>query len=69
MKGPLIYTYTNPISEIYFCPSGEESWAIKITNEGVKFNREHYPNSKPEDFAQFFIDILEMNYDIKFIKK
>jgi len=55
-------------SAIIFQPETDK-WAIKVTEQGVIFNRECYPNSTPEDFVKCFIDILEKCYAIKFEKK
>lgn len=44
-------------------------WALKITEKGLVFNREYYPNSKPEDFAIAFIEILEKCFTVNFTKK
>lgn len=55
-------------SEIIFKPE-KDKWALKITEQGVLFNRECYPNSTPDDFAKLFIDLLEKFYTIKFYKK
>lgn len=44
-------------------------WAIKISKDGIKFNREIYPESTPDDFALCFINILEKNFDVQFIPK
>jgi hypothetical protein len=54
--------------EIYFNAEAGK-WVLKLTKEGVVFNRELYPNSTPEDFVKSFIDILEGCYDIKFHRK
>jgi|GEM_PF-2778204 hypothetical protein len=44
-------------------------WAMKITRDGILFNREAYPISQPEDFAQAVIDILENVFTVKFERK
>lgn len=46
-----------------------ENWAIKITKEGIIFNRELYPVSMPDDFAKCFIELLERSYKVKFLEK
>lgn len=57
-----------PIPKFTFM-ADEGIWLLEITNEGIKFNREYYPNAMPDNFAQAFIDILEMNYDVHFTKR
>lgn len=54
-------------SEIIFQPE-KNKWALKITGDGVVFNRECYPNSTPDDFAKCFIELLEKFYTVKFYK-
>lgn len=46
----------------------KDIWAIKISEEGIKFNREVFPMKTPNDFAKIFIEILEKNYKVKFTK-
>lgn len=58
----------NEESSIICCPS-KDVWAIRITNKGIFFNKEIFPESGPDDFANFFIRILEKQYDVKFTKK
>lgn len=41
-------------------------WFLKLTKDGIFFNKELYPNSQPDDFAQAFIDLLEKKFTIKF---
>ncbi len=55
-------------SQICFCPNPNK-WCMKITSDGIIFNREEYPNSKPDDFAQAVIDILEKAFTVKFERK
>jgi len=55
-------------SEIVFMPDKKE-WVMKLTKEGIFFNRERYPNSKPDDFAQCVIDILEQQFTVEFKRK
>lgn len=49
--------------------NNEKAWVMKIIPEGIKFNREQYPNANPDDFAEAVINILEKCYDVKFAKK
>lgn len=45
------------------------TWIIKIDKEGIKFNREAFPDYKPDDFAEKFMHIMEQNFAVKFYKK
>lgn len=47
----------------------EKSWVFKLTPEGIKFNREIYPNAHPDEFANEVIRILEKCYKIEFKKR
>lgn len=49
--------------------NGEGTWFIRITENGIKFNRDKFPDSKPDDFAKAFMEILENNFSVKFTKK
>ncbi len=50
-------------NEILFMPSLDETkWVMKISEEGILFNRETYPDSTVDDFAQAVISILEESY-------
>lgn len=55
-------------SSIIFCVN-EYDWIIKITEEGIKFNKDGYPEVTADGFAQAFVEILEKNYDVKFVRK
>lgn len=57
-----------PPSEILFCPD-KDKWAIKITKDGIFFNREMYPESGPDDFAICFIELLEKSFTVTFEKR
>lgn len=57
------------LNEIIFSPQPGE-WVMKITKDkGILFNRESYPDAKPDDFAQAIIDILETAFTVKFERK
>jgi hypothetical protein len=56
-------------SEIRFTANPEKGWAIKITKEGIRFNREAYPDSSADDFANAFMETLEKNFNVRFEKK
>lgn len=51
---------------ILFCVSGE--WAIKISPEGIAFNRGAFPHWQPDDFAEQFMELLEGSYNVEFAK-
>jgi hypothetical protein len=65
---PISITPAPVESAIFFKPETDK-WAIKVTSEGVVFNRECYPNSTPEAFVKLFIDLLEKCYTVKFYQK
>lgn len=48
---------------------GENTWIMKLTNKGIFFNRERYPNSSPDDFADAVISVLEKKFTVKFERK
>lgn len=58
------------LSEILFTlpfgKDGENKWIIKITKDGIKFNREEFTNWTPDRFATAFMDILENNVTVEF---
>ena len=63
-------TRINPkIKEMIFKGFDDFDWVIKITNDGIFFNREIFKNKSPEEFAQKFIDILEKCYEVSFQKR
>lgn len=71
-KEEITYTITKPpISEINFYGGGEKNeWLIKISEKnGIQFNHEVFPNSDPHSFAAAFIEILELNYNVRFDRK
>jgi len=56
-------------SQIIF-KSDANTWVMKIIkDQGVFFNREAFPNTKPDEFAQAVIEILERSYSVKFERK
>lgn len=61
-------SFTDEKSSITFWVNKTE-WALEISKDGIKFNRELYPESNAEDFAEVFVQVLEKQYDVKFIKK
>ena len=48
---------------------GFGNWFIRIEKDGIKFNREKFPNSGPDDFAKAFIEILERNFKVRFTEE
>ncbi len=56
-------------SEIIFNADTDGPWIMKLTNEGIIFNRDAYPNTTPYDFAVAVIEILEKQFTIKFERK
>ena len=44
-------------------------WLMKISREGIFFNREVYPEATPDDFAWAVISILEKQFKVKFEKE
>ena len=57
----------NEIQEYIF--RYQDTWLIKISHEGIRFNREFYPDTSPQDFAHIFMETLEEHYDVVFIEK
>ncbi len=55
-------------SQIIFNISAH-NWVMKITENGILFNRELYPDSTPDEFAQAVVEVLEKCYEVKFLKK
>lgn len=49
--------------------SDSENWVMKINDKGIFFNRERYPHSSHEDFAQAVIQILENEFEVEFKRK
>jgi hypothetical protein len=57
-------------SEIIFnADSDKERWVMKLTENGILFNRERFPDAKPDDFAQAVIGILEKEFTVKFLRE
>lgn len=51
--------------ELHFnCEPGV--WCMKLTNKGIFFNREAYPDLTPDDFALKVVDILEKKFTVNF---
>lgn len=56
-------------SAIIFNADSDGPWVMKLTREGIFFNRDTYPNSTSDDFAKAVIEILEKQYAVTFEKK
>lgn len=54
--------------EINFYADGDGSWVMKLTSEGIFFNKDRYPDAKPDAFAEAVIKILEKQYKVRFEK-
>ena len=48
--------------------SNEIDWIIEFSDEGIRFNREAFPDYTPDKFAQEFLRIIEYSWDVKFIR-
>ena len=44
-------------------------WLIKMSKDGIRFNREDYPDYLAGDFAKQFIELLEKQFTVKFEKR
>ena len=58
----------NSISQFIF-NTDNGKWLIKISKDGIFFNKEEFSQTTPDEFAKCFIDILEANYDTTFEKR
>jgi len=58
----------NGPGQIEFKPN-ENYWAIRIRKDGIFFNRELYNESTVDDFALAFMELLERQFDVTFIKR
>lgn len=47
----------------------ENNWVMSINDQGIKFNRDKWPDASPDEFAKAVIQILEKAYKLKFEKK
>lgn len=63
-QGALTLSNINPEPNFTFMADG--IWLIEISKTGIKFNREAFPDSTPDDFAEAFMRILENNIPMKF---
>lgn len=44
-------------------------WIMKISREGIFFNREVFTDATPDDFAWAVISLLEKQFKVKFEKE
>ncbi len=66
---PSLKIRDNATGEIIFCADAGK-WVMKIVKDkGILFNRDQYPNSKPDDFALAVIEILEKHFSVTFERK
>lgn len=57
-------------SKIVFDSSGKDiDWVMRLDKDGIHFNRDRFPNANTDDFALAVVEILERNFDIKFMRK
>lgn len=54
---------------IFFHNDLSGKWVMKITEEGIFFNRQQWQNAEPNEFAKAVIHILENSYSVKFERK
>ena len=47
----------------------KDNWFMKFTTKGILFNQEAYPTGDINSFARAFIELMEREYKIKFVKK
>lgn len=58
----------NPNYQLIF-NNDKNSWVMKITQEGIIFNRESFPYVNADGFAKSVIEILESCYEVRFTEK
>jgi len=71
MKSDIItVSKVNPPSQFEFNTGHPlNTWFLRINEQGIHFNREVFPNSQATDFAAAFIEILEKEFDVSFVKR
>ena len=47
----------------------DNKWIIRLNEEGIFFNHEVFPELVGDAFVKAFINIMELNYAIKFVRK
>jgi hypothetical protein len=60
---------SEPIDRKFIFTNDNNQWLIEISKDGIKFNRQVWPDFGPGEFAQAFVDILETNYEVKFTSR
>jgi len=55
----------SPASFLFCLKEAKTDWVMKITKNGVEFNREGFPDWTPDDFANNVMDILEKSLRLK----
>lgn len=50
-------------NEIIF--SSDKGWMIKVSEEGIIFNTQDFPNLSADEFAQEFIEILQSEFMVR----
>lgn len=45
-----------------------EKWIFRISEKGIVFNHEEWPDATPSDFAQAFCAVLEKQYKVLFVR-
>ena len=48
---------------------GSGNWVMKITKQGIIFNKENFIFANTNDFAKAVCEILEKNFAVKFTEK
>ena len=46
-----------------------DTWLMQVSEDGVIFNREAFPDATPDDFAEAVIQIIQNNFNVTFHKK
>lgn len=55
----------SPASFLFCLKEAKTDWVMKITKNGIEFNREGFPDWTPDDFANNVMDILEKSLRLK----
>lgn len=56
-------------SQILFSPTPNKPWLMKMSPEGLIFNREDYPSLDANEFANEFISILQHLFTVEIKRK
>lgn len=60
---------TDPMEKGINFLADKDKWVMKIKPEGIFFNREAYPDSNADEFANAVIQILEKSFAVTFERK